>query len=354
MSTPLGVAVVGAGFWAREMHLPAFAAIPDARVVSIVAATPESARSAAEQFGVPAYGVDLEAAISDPAVDVVDIVAPPDVHARAVHLAAACGKHAICIKPLGRSLDEADAMLRDAARAGTRLFYAENVPFIPAVQEARRLVDAGHIGEVYRVKACEGIGQPHSPWFYDVRRSGGGAMIDMAVHSMEFCRFFANAEVVTAYAEVGTFVWGAQTSAEDTAVITLRFGNGVIGQCEDSWSLAGAMDSRFEVFGTTGRILIDNLHRQPLQVISTTGSAAGSPGWSYPLPIPGLVADGHLNMLTHFIGCIRTGEPSRSEGSVGRDVLAVVDAATRSASSGRRENVRHIAPAYVNTHTEIS
>jgi predicted dehydrogenase len=352
MSTPIGVAVVGAGFWAREMHLPAFARIPDARVVRIVAATEASARTAAEQYGVPAFGADLEAAVSDPAVDVVDIVAPPDVHARAVHLAAAHGKDAICIKPLGRSLDEADAMLSDTARAGTRLFYAENVPFIPAVQEARRLVDAGHIGEVYRVKACEGIGQPHSPWFYDVDRSGGGAMIDMAVHSMEFCRFFAGAEVATAYAEVGTFVWGAQTSAEDTAVITLRFDNGVIGQCEDSWSLAGAMDSRFEIFGTSGRILIDNLHRQPLQVISTTGSLAGSPGWSYPLPVPGLIADGHLDMLTHFITCIRTGEPSSSEGRVGRNVLAVVDAATRSASSGRREKVRHMAPAYVNANSE--
>jgi predicted dehydrogenase len=344
MTVPLSVAVIGAGFWAREMHLPAFARIPDAQVTRIVSATSASAKRAAEQFGVPAYGADLEAAIADPAVDVIDIVAPPDVHARAVHLAAQHGKDAICIKPLGRNLDEADTMLADAAAAGIRLLYAENVPFIPAVQKARRLVDAGHIGDVYRVKACEGIGEPHSAWFYDTQRSGGGAMIDMAVHSIEFCRFFADAAVATAYAEVGTFVWGAKTPAEDTAIITLRFDNGVIGQCEDSWSLAGAMDSRFEIFGTTGRILIDNLHRQPLQVVSTTGSAAGEGGWSYPMPIPGMVADGHLDMLTHFIGCIRTGEPSRSEGAAGRDVLAVVDAATRSAVSGRRENVRHMAP----------
>ena len=48
----------------------------------------------------------------------------------------------------------------------------------------------------------------------------------------------------------------------------MRFENGVIGQSEDSWSLAGAMDSRFEVFGTRGRILVDNLHRQPIQVQS--------------------------------------------------------------------------------------
>ncbi|MDQ1495036.1 MAG: hypothetical protein QOG69_1519 [Actinomycetota bacterium] len=350
MSAPLGVAVVGAGFWAREMHLPAFAQIPDAAVVSVVAATPESAQRVANEFGIPAHGIDLEAAIADPAVDVVDIVAPPDVHARAVQLAAAHGKHAICIKPLGRSVAEADAMLAAVAAAGTRLFYAENVPFIPAVQEAHRLVDAGHIGEVYRVKACEGIGEPHSAWFYDPARSGGGAMLDMAVHSIEFCRFFARSPVRSAFAEVGTFVWGAKTTAEDTAVITLRFDNGVIGQCEDSWSLAGAMDSRFEVFGTKGRILIDNLHRQPIQVVSTDASAVAAAGWSYPLPIAGLVADGHLDMLTHFLRCIRTGEPSSSEGAVGRDVLAVVEAATRSARSGRRE---HVSPAVAVDSNEL-
>ncbi|NAS23649.1 Gfo/Idh/MocA family oxidoreductase [Herbidospora sp. NEAU-GS84] len=327
----IGVVVVGAGFWATQMHLPALARIPGVKITGVVATSRESAEKAAAPYGARAY-TDPDEAVQD--ADVVDVVAPPDVHLPAVKTAARHGKHAICIKPLARSLDEADEMLAAVEAAGTRLFYAENVPFIPAVQEAKKAVDAGRIGEVFRVKACEGIGRPHSDWFFDPVRSGGGAMLDMAVHSLEFCRFFANAPITSVYADADTYVWGDRTSAEDTALLTVRFGNGVLGQCEDSWSLAGAMDSRFEVFGTEGRILIDNLHRQPLQVVGATG-------WSFPLPIPGLLADGHLDMLTHFTNCIRTGEPSVSEGRVGRDVLAVVDAATRSLASGRRENVHH-------------
>jgi predicted dehydrogenase len=326
------VLVVGAGFWAREMHLPALAQLPGVEVVGVVAAHEASAKSAAEPYGATAW-TDVEAAVND--ADVVDIVAPPDVHLPAVLTAAKHGKHAICIKPLARTVAEADAMLAAVARAGTRLLYAENVPFIPAVQEMKRLVDSGQIGDVFRVKACEGIGEPHSDWFFDPARSGGGAMLDMAVHSVEFCRFFAGAPVVSVYADAGTFRWAGRTTAEDTAVLTLRFGNGVLGQCEDSWSLAGAMDSRFEVYGTRGRILVDNLHRQPLQVVAEGG------GWSYPLPVPGLLADGHLAMLGHFLDCIRDGTPSRSEGHVGRDALAVIEAATRSVQSGRREHVHH-------------
>jgi predicted dehydrogenase len=324
--------VVGAGFWANEMHLPALRQIPGARVVSVVAATEASARATAGRFGVPRWSTDLHSAVAAPDVDVVDVVAPPFLHAEAVIAAAGAGKHSICIKPLGRSVTEADTMLAAARAAGTRLLYAENVPFIPAVLEAKRLVDAGHIGSVFRVKACEGIGEPHADWFFDPDRSGGGAILDMAVHSIEFCRFFAGAPVSDVYAEAGTFVWGERTTAEDTAVLTLRFANGALGQCEDSWSLAGAMDSRFEVYGTKGRILIDNLHRQPLQVV-------GPEGWSYPLPVPGLLADGHLAMLTHFVDCLLAGCPSQSEGDVGREVLRVVEAALRSLRSGSRQGV---------------
>ena len=327
-----GVCVVGAGFWARQMHLPALARIPGVRIAAVVSRTDASAKEAAAPYGARAF-TDLDAAVADPAVDVVDVVAPPDVHLPAVLAAARHGRHAICIKPLARTVAEADEMLAAVAAAGTRLFYAENVPFIPALQQARSLVDDGQIGAVFRVKACEGIGEPHAPWFFDPARSGGGAILDMAVHSIEFCRFFAAAPVAAVYAEAGTFRWGQRTPAEDTAVLTLRFANGVIGQCEDSWSLAGAMDSRFEVFGTAGRILVDNLHRQPLQVVND-----GS-GWSYPLPMPGLVADGHLDMLTHFIDRIRDGAPSLSDGPVGRDALTVVEAAYRSVASGRREEV---------------
>jgi predicted dehydrogenase len=353
MSNRIGVCIVGAGFWAEEMHLPTFARLPGVEVVSVVAATDRTAARVADRFGIKTWSTDLEAAITDPRVDVVDIVAPNDVHAPAVLAAAAAGKHAICIKPLGRTLAEADMMLAAVEAAGTRLFYAENVPFIPAVLEARRQIAAGRVGRVYRVKACEGIPGPHADWFLDPARSGGGAIIDMAVHSIAFCEEIAGGPVETVYAEADTFVWADRTSAEDTAVLTLRFADGVIGQCEDSWSLAGAMDSRFEVFGTEGRILIDNLHRQPIQVLHAGPDEASPPEWSFPLPIPGYVADGHEAMLAHFIDSIRTGTPSPLEGGYGRHVLAVVDAAMQSIATGQKVAVAD-TPSPVGTRTGVS
>lgn len=339
LNDKIGVCIVGPGFWAKEMHLPAFQTIPGVEVVSVVGSSEESARRLAEKFGVKTWSTDYRTAVKAADVDVVDILAPNYLHAPIAIAAAEAGKHVICIKPIATRLEEANQMIAAAEKAGTRLFYAENVPFIPAVQEALKVVESGAIGEVFRVKACEGIGTPHSAWHYDQARAGGGAMIDMAVHSIEFCRAFARADFASVYAETGTFVWKDKLKAEDTAVMTLRFANGVIGQCEDSWSLTGAMDSRFEVFGTEGRIMIDNLHRQPIQVVSGPGQTATQPGWSYPSPLPGAVSDGHVAMLTHFIEALRSGTPSKSEAPVGWNALAVIEAATASVASGRRENI---------------
>ncbi len=336
----IGVCLVGPGFWAREMHLPALTNMPGVEVVSLVGRNEAATRALAEQFGVKRWSTDYNEATKAKDVDLVDILAPNYLHAPIAIAAAEAGKHVICIKPLATTLPDADAMMAAAKKAGTRLFYAENVPFIPAVQEAKKVVDRGAIGEVFRVKACEGIGQPHSAWHYEKNSVGGGAMIDMAVHSIEFCRAFAGAKFASVYADAGTFVWAKRLQAEDTAVMTLRFANGVIGQCEDSWSLAGAMDSRFEVFGTEGRILIDNLHRQPIQVVSGPNQSAVAPGWSFPSPLPGAVSDGHAAMLEHFIEVLRTGAPSRSEAVVGWNALAVIKAAAASVASGCRQKIR--------------
>jgi predicted dehydrogenase len=138
-------------------------------------------------------------------VDVVDIQAPKSLHAPVAIAAANAGKHVICIKPLVTTLNEADAIAA-TKEARVRLLYPENAPLIPAVHEATRVAESGVIGKVFRVKACEGIGMPHSAWHYDKARAGGGAMIDIAVHSIKICRTFAGADFASVYAEAGTFV----------------------------------------------------------------------------------------------------------------------------------------------------
>jgi predicted dehydrogenase len=337
------VGVIGAGFWANEMHLPVLTRLPGVKVITVVASTTVSAKKSAEKFNIPKWTTDYSEIIKDPEINLVDILTPNFLHSRMTIESAEAGKHIICIKPLARTMEEVVAMKEAVQKAGTRFFYAENVPFIPSLMRAMEVVEEGALGKVFRVKACEGIGMPPNQWAFDHAKSGGGAVIDMAVHSMSFCRWMAGAEAESVFALIGTFVHQERTQNEDTAVITIKFKNGVIGQCEDSWSLAGAMDSRFELYGTKGRILVDNLHRQPIQVVSEVGySYWGMPkehglGWTYPLAIPGEISDGQYAMLSHFIECLRTGEKSRSEFEHGLAIQRMIEAAYRSAKSRKAE-----------------
>jgi predicted dehydrogenase len=339
--TQLGVGLVGCGFWGTTVHLPSLTANPRARVVAVASRSSESASHAARTFGIPSWYTDYRQLLENPEVDVVDICTPNGLHAEIAIAAAQAGKHIICIKPLATGLAQADAMLDAARRAHVQLFYAENNLFIPALQRAREVIDEGALGKVFRVRASEGIPGPHAAWFHDQAAAGGGCVLDMAVHSLAFLRYIAGAEASRIYAELDTFVH--EPPAEDTAVLTVRFANGVIGLAEDSWSTVGEMDSRFEVYGTQGRILVDMLHSQHLRVYSQAGytywgaRSDASKGWTYPLPLDEHIAFGTDAMFDHFFRCLLEGGQCRSTGEDGRAILSLAEAAYRSAHSGRAE-----------------
>ena len=87
----VGICIVGPGFWAREMHLPAFAAMQDVKVVSLVGRCEAPTRALAEQFGITNCSTDFAEAVKADSVDVVDILAPNYLHAPIAIAAAEAG-----------------------------------------------------------------------------------------------------------------------------------------------------------------------------------------------------------------------------------------------------------------------
>ncbi|QHW32746.1 Gfo/Idh/MocA family oxidoreductase [Paenibacillus rhizovicinus] len=329
----IGVGVVGTGFWARMTHLPAFRTIEGFELKAVASGRKANAEQAAGQFDIPVAHEDYLALVRDPNVQVVDICAPNDLHADIAMAAFAEGKDVICIKPLATSLADAYRMVNEADKRNCKLYYAENVPFIPALAKLKELIDGGLYGRLFRFKACEGIGSLHASWFSDPERAGGGSIIDMAVHGMSFLQWMAaGKKAVKLHAEAGTFLHRQQ--AEDTSVIVIRFEDGSIGQTEDSWSLAGGYDSRFEVFGTKGHALADLLYQHPIRSVTGT-SAEGGATVSQLHPVDEhFVKDGHLNMMMHFRDCMRGQSACRSGGAEGYEIMAWVDAAYRSVRTG--------------------
>ena len=156
--------------------------------------------------------------------------------------------------------------------------YGENLCFAPKYVRAKQLADEGALGDVYYVRQIECHYGPHSDWFWDVQRSGGGVLMDMGCHSIAYCRWvFGDAPVESVYAELGNFVHKDKTRGDDHSVVTLRFGatgkhpQGGLGVAENSWARSGGFYDRAEIYGSKGLTVADITRGGALHTFSTQG-----------------------------------------------------------------------------------
>lgn len=317
--------------------------MPDeSEVVAVASPTAGNAQAFAERHGIPTAYRDYREMLRDPTVELVSITAPNALHARITIDAAEAGKHVVCEKPLCITLEEADAMQQACDKAGVLLLYAEELFFAPKYVKAKQMADEGAFGRVHLVKQSEKHSGPHSPWFWDVEQSGGGALMDLGCHGIAFCWWFLGKPAVkSVYAQLSTQVHKDRTLGEDEALTIIEFANGAIGVVENSWTKPGGMYDAVEVFGDKGQTYADMLMGNALPTYSEVGfgyaveKAASTTGWTWP------VFEEHYNYgfpqeMRHFARCVRGKESPISDGTTGRVVQEVLYAAYASAGLGRK------------------
>jgi predicted dehydrogenase len=275
-------------------------------------------------------------------VDVVSLCLPNDLHCRAAIDAADAGKHVICEKPLCATLSEADRMIGACRDAGVKLMYAEELCFTPKYVRAKELADEGALGEIYLVKQSEKHNGPHSDWFWDVQRSGGGVALDMGCHAIEFFRWILGKRRITSvYAQMSTHVHRDRTEGDDNAILLLEFEGGAVGMAEESWTKPGGMDDRAEIHGSRGVTYADLLHGNALETYSEAGygyaveKAGETRGWSFTM-FEELWNYGFPQEMQHFVDCVREDREPLETGADGKAVLEAIFAAYESARMGRK------------------
>src|SRR5438477_6893493 len=134
--------------WATTAHIPALRALPNYRIAALSAHSAESARAAAQVFGVSAVFSDHEQLVTQPDVDVVAVTVKAPQHRELVSAALAAGKAVYCEWPLGRDLDEARAMAALAAEQGVRTAVGLQGRQAPAIEFVQQLLGDGYVGEV--------------------------------------------------------------------------------------------------------------------------------------------------------------------------------------------------------------
>jgi predicted dehydrogenase len=265
--------VVGTGF-IGAVHVDALRRL-GVQVAGIVGSSPE--RAAAKRLGpvVESY----EALLADPSIDVVHLTTPNHLHYAQVKQALDAGKHVVCEKPLALTSDETRELLDLAERSGLVHCTNFNIRFYAQVQEARRRVRAGELGDVWNVHGGylqDWLLLP-TDWNWRLEREKGGAMravADIGSHWLDLVQFVTGLEVEAVFADLATTIpvrrrptgevetfasaddvdrVDVPMSTEDVAHILVRFRGGARGSCVVSQVSAGRKNRvHFEVDGSAG------------------------------------------------------------------------------------------------------
>jgi predicted dehydrogenase len=181
----IGIAILGAGFMGQT-HAGAWKAL-DGRVrVEVVASrTAERAASVAAAAGSGDVASDLQAAIDDPRIDLVDICLPTPLHRATAEAAFKAGKHVLLEKPLALTREDGEAILDAADRSGRTLLVGLVLRHWPEYQRLHELAAEGAIGTVRTASALR-LSPPAdwADWFIDQGQSGGVA-VDLMVHDFD-------------------------------------------------------------------------------------------------------------------------------------------------------------------------
>jgi predicted dehydrogenase len=306
-------------------------AIPDVEIVGIFDNLPERAADIADKNGIP-YFEDHKCLLEKTDADAVVICSENAFHARYTLDAAAAGKHVLCEKPLGITVEDMKRMIEAARLNGVQLMTAFPCRFLPAVRQAKAAVERGEIGDILAIKATN-RGRMPGRWFIRKELSGGGAVMDHTVHVMDLMNWFLQSEPEEVYAEAGT-LFHDDLDVDDAGIVHVRFANGVAAVLDPSWSRAESFpiggDITMRLIGTKGVIDVNALG----QVNELYSDELGKMQWSY-------WGDGMSGyMVRAFVEAVRSGTDVPITGEDGLRSTAVALAAYESIKLGAAVRLR--------------
>jgi predicted dehydrogenase len=329
---PLGVAVVGAGYWGPNLvrnfrNLPEFdlAWVCDlSRELAIAAIGPRSTVRATDV---------LEDVLTDPEIDAVAVATPAATHAEVVLACLDAGKHVLVEKPLAASVAEAEKLVSTAEEKGLVLMCDHTYCYTPAVGKVRELTHAGALGAIQyfdSVRINLGLVQRDIDVFWD-----------LAPHDLSILDFvLPDGCAPDTVAAQGVDPIGAGHAC--VGYLTLRLAGGGIAHIHVNW--LSPTKVRTTILGGSKRIVVWDdlnptqrvgLYDKGVQLNGSADSEARREALvSYrtgDMVAPALAeVEALAGALQEFAAAIREGRPALTDGASGLRVLKILEAVPRS------------------------
>lgn len=339
MTTPLSIALIGAGRIGRVHAETVALRLPGARLAAVADVYLPAAEEVAARYGAARAVADYRPLLEDASVDAVLIASATDTHAEMIEAAAAAGKDIFCEKPIALDLERIDRALDAVERAGVRLQVGFNRRYDPTFRAIQQQARAGAIGEIHLLRITSR--DPEPPPIAYVRRSGG-IFFDMTIHDFDMARYLVGCEVVAIYAAGGVRVDPAIGEAGDldTAIVTLHFEDGTLGTIDNSRRAIYGYDQRVELFGSGGMLAAGNQRPDTAVRMDEEGTHSARPLYFF----LERYREAYVDEIAAFVRAVQQDRPVEVTGADGRTPVVMAMAATRSAREGRVVRLDEVDP----------
>ena len=277
----IGIGIVGGGYMGKA-HSVAMSAVASVfelplrpRLEMICASSPESAERYRQNYGFARATSDWRCLVDDEKVEAIVIATPQKYHRVIAEAAFAKGKPVLCEKPMGASLEDAQAMVTSAEGHTNMVGY--NYVRTPATQYARQLLQDGVIGDVtwFRAEMTEDfLADPQLPTTWRTDGMANGCIGDLAPHIFNAALALMGpiervmAEIETVHKDRP----GGTVTNDDQVQLMCRFSSGVMGHIYASRVATGRkMGYAYEISGTKGAIRFDQEDQNALWLYRMEG-----------------------------------------------------------------------------------
>lgn len=354
MADKLKIGIIGSGGIAQSCHMRGYASMPDlCEMVAVCDVNPETAKTAAEKYGVGKTYTDYRELLADGEIDAVSVATPNAFHVEPTVDALNSGKHVLCEKPLGMNAAECRRMCKAAKESGKILQVALQSRFGGPARFMKQYIDAGNMGQIYyaRAQALRRRGVPGWGVFIEKDKQGGGPLIDIGVHILDLTLYFMGyPKPISASGKTWDILgknpelfnyWGDydrnKFSVEDFAVGLIKFEDGSVVTLESSFM--GNLDGdpyNTQLFGTkSGAIVKPYASENPVAIYTEQDRQLFNLS---PVNVPN-VESSHVAEVQAFVDAILNNKPSPVPGENGLILNAVFDALYKSSETGREEMV---------------
>lgn len=340
----LRIGIIGCGGIATHAHIPNLQRNPRAEVVAVADIDRDKAKATAEKFNIGSHYSDFHDLLEQADVDAVCVTTWAGSHAEPAITAAKAGKHIMCEKPIATKLEDADAMVDAADKAGVKFTMGYQHRFGTVWPAVKHLLDEGVIGRVMGMSSIAVGPSAHGvPWFLRKDQAGGGVLMDWGIYTAHSLLWLLG-PVKRVYATSAIFrkevmvrdEMVSDIDVEDTVAATLSFKSGAMGVWYAGWAVA-ARHGTTSIDGADGSILMRS--DTDTGGIGVYTKRFDEPdflrGWrQVPATEPPL-AERHYRKLAHFVDSVLDDTPLILTGADGRDALELILAIYQSADTGQ-------------------